>query len=95
MPNVMRVVDGKMFLASSRNVAVAHFDRPNMGEEVGMLVVHPDGKIVETNICPGKLFEYAMKLMDAGSLHFIESRFWYKSDTERVYLLFCTKEVSK
>lgn len=54
-PSLMRVVDGKVVLANSKNVGVLHFDRPNMDENVGMLVVHPGKEgIVEEKIQPGK-----------------------------------------
>ena len=53
-PTFMQVVGGKILLASRTNVAIAHFDRPNMDEKIGILVVHPEkDKIEQVTICPG------------------------------------------
>jgi hypothetical protein len=53
-PTLMRVIDGKVFLANSKNVAVAHFDRSNADEDVAILVVNPGKEdIVPATIKPG------------------------------------------
>jgi hypothetical protein len=53
-PTLMQVIDGKVILANSRNVAVAHFDKQNADEDVSLLVVNPgEEDIVPTTIKPG------------------------------------------
>ena len=48
----MQVVDGMMLLSNGKNIAVVHFDKPNMDKELGIVIVHPD-KVEEDKVLPG------------------------------------------